>query len=1046
MIDFSNIKFPIYSNKYSQGDYLELIDHLSKKISEFQLEPRRKERNALMESIALPLIVFYSEWYRRDYVGGRGSQQWEDPLINKGICSKEDFVKIRTPLVKIVSEQYDLLASRHDLVDNNGQLLRSILCQGGLPIEYIIHGRENNSFFALLHWIVNESLNNEAPSIGEIKARTEQLGMSPTLTGIDTCKATLTLAESITSEAVVPFNVSEHTLRELESKLKEDRERVKKLGLSKPIFFKEFFIESNLDGGFDFKYTIRLEESFSVERACRFGLSPDVQRFTVSHKGDPLGRYIRMSDGLFHCREFKSKPHVFPEVDGDNECNQVDIQTDLSSIDYHCKLVSRLTFTGDNILLTELKSGVWTVKNRFNDEGTFYVWVPGSYTVNAEDGFISKCSLGGYDYCCVLINHLHPATLLSPEGKQLDPHHLFLTDYTVSFHGLTSSWLLSTNVNIISDLPDDYNIQVYDNINQRRELKYLVKYRVKNEKEYHDLSSSLPEGIIYIRVDVGYQQVEGKFFYAKGLDCEIDTHKQAIRWTKRGNCDIISDSTDIVESAPCVFSLRNQATVRTIGFQIKVNKDIALIEAPAPTNNIRVLDVDGNLMHSGQGICIQSLQYYNVYSPGKGETRVSISSCSGSQSGAPIVFTKRLPFKSSLSDFKREIESVYYAETMSPLNNTHDYVELSFPDSGLSFKCVYYNRLAKPDDTGRILSIIDTGYRKDKCVTGLYYVTLDCAPDDIAIGEINQSEDKEFHYPGVNSSIMVLPRLDGNINLVRPTLLPFSSKETNWREEIMSSRSPQDVVWKKLYKYYEVCRQYAIPFDVFNCFQAICGKCVKDFDGKITDICPPEEYQTYVSRFALSMLCEYNVLVDDHFLRFARSFNFMWHWISMNKWEEAFLWSGLNDLQIFITKLSQLVSEELCLPSTNQPIICTHYLDFGYEEFSIDQMSFGEMLNGSYKHKATSFNDFISRIRPLVENTIAIQGPRIDLYGDTDIVKSINGIKNKGERQLFKSAYVAAALFTGKYSRRFRNPKAILYAQMNTSVYSVVFTNILRYI
>ena len=335
MIDFSNIKLPIYSNKYGQGDYLELIDYLKEKISEFRLERRRAAKNAIMGSIALPLIVFYSEWYRRDYVGGKGSQQWEDPLINKGICTKEAFSEIRTLLVKKVGEQYDILANRHDLVDNNGQLLRSILCQGGLPIEYIIHGRENNSYFALLHWIVSESLNNETPNIGDIKARTEQLCMSPTLTGIDTCKATLTLAESISAEAVVPFNVSENTLRELESKLKEDRERVKKLGLNKPIFFKEFYIEPNPDGGFDFKYTIRLEESFSVERAYRFGLSPDVQRFTVSHKGDPLGRYIRMSDGLFHCREFKNKPHVFTETDANYECNQVDIQTDLSSINYH---------------------------------------------------------------------------------------------------------------------------------------------------------------------------------------------------------------------------------------------------------------------------------------------------------------------------------------------------------------------------------------------------------------------------------------------------------------------------------------------------------------------------------------------------------------------------------------------------------------------------------------------------------------------------------------------------------------------------------------
>ena len=165
----------------------------------------------------------------------------------------------------------------------------------------------------------------------------------------------------------------------------------------------------------------------------------------------------------------------------------------------------------------------------------------------------------------------------------------------------------------------------------------------------------------------------------------------------------------------------------------------------------------------------------------------------------------------------------------------------------------------------------------------------------------------------------------------------------------------------------------------------------------------------------------------------------------MDKWGEALIWGGFDYLDAF-KKLSQLISEELCLPSTNQPIICTHYLDFGYEEFPIDQMSFGEIVNGSYKHITTSFNDFISRIRPLVENTISIQGPRIDLYGDTDIIKSINGIRNKGERQLFKSAYVAAALFTGQYSGRFRNPKAILYAQMNTSVYSLVFTNILRYI
>lgn len=1045
MINFSDIKLPIYSNKYGRDVYIGVIEHLSKKISEIHHTHSKKEKESIMKSIALPLIVFYSEWYRRDYVGGKGSQQWEKPLTNKGICTKEQFSEIRSLLVKIVGEQYDILANRHDLLDNNGQLLRSILCQGGLPIEYIIHGRENNSYFALLHWIVNESLNNETPNIGEIKARTEQLCMSPTLTGIDTCKATLTLAESITAEAVVPFNVSENSLRELESKLKEDRERVKKLGLNKPIFFKEFYIEPTPDGGFDFKYTIRLEESFSVERAYRFGLSPDVQRFTVSHKGDSLGRYIRMSDGLFHCREFKNKPHVFTETDGNYECNQVDIQTDLSSINYHCELVSRLSFTGDNILLTELQDGVWIVKNRFNDEGTFYVWVPRTYTINAEDGSVSECSLCGCNYYRVLINQLHPATLYSPDGKQLDPHHLFLTDYTVSFHGLASSWLLASNVHIISDLPDDYNIQVYDNINQKRELKYSVKYRVKNEKEYHEISSSLPEGIVFIRVDVGYQQVEGRFFYAKGLDCKIDTDKQTIYWSKSGNYEIISDSIDIVKSEPGVFSLRNQAIVRTVGFQIKANKDIAIIEAPAPTNSIRVLDVDGNLLHFGQRICIQNLQYYNVYSPGKGETKVSITSCTGEQTGTPIVFTKRLPFKSSLSYFKREIESVYYAETMSPLNNTHEYVELSFPDSRLSFKCVYYNRLAEPDDTNRILNVIDTGYRKDESITGLYYVTLDCDPNDIAIGELNQSEDKEFHYPEVNSSIMVIPRLDGNINLVRPTLLPLSSKGTNWRQEIMSSGSPHDDVWKKLHKYYNICQQYAIPFDVFNCFQSICGTHIKNFDGKTADICPPEEYQTYVSRFALSMLCEYNTPVDDLLLKFARCFNFMWHWISINKWSEAMTWGNIDNVKAF-KKLSQLISEEICLPYTNQPIICTHYLDSGYNEFTIDNMTFGEMLNGSYKRKAPPFIDFISRIRPLVENTIAIQGPRIGLSGNTDIIMSINHIKNKGEQQLFKSAYIAATLFKGEYSGMFRNPTAILYAQMNTSVYSLVFTNILRYI
>lgn len=1043
MIDYSNIKFPIYSNKYGQSDYLALIETLTHEVSKI-LSARRQDKDTLMGRIALPLIVFYSEWYRRDYVGGKGSQQWEEPLISKGICTKDEFRLIRALLMQKVRERYDSLASRFDLLDTNGQLLRSVLCQGGLPVEYIINGRENNSFFTLLHWIVSESLNNELPPVSRVKAKTEQMGMSPTLTGIDTCNATLRLAESITSESEVPFNVSDHTLKELEDKLKKDRDRVKQLGLNKPLFFKNYFIEHVSDDNYVLRYTVKLEESFSVERAYRLGLPHDIQRFFVSHRGELIGKYIRMSDGLFHCREFKGHPHFLQDLDGDDNCNVVDIKTEISTID--CDLASRFSFTGNNILLTEWDNNIWKVKNRFKDEGSFYVWIPGKFTVCCEEGLKTECSLCGIKYYRVLVNQLHPAKLYSPEGRQLDLNGLFTTDYTVTFHGLDASWLLDANMYVISDLPDDYNIQVYDNINQRRERKYTVTYRAKNDTEYHSISSALPEGIIFIRVDVGYQQFEKRFFYAKGLNCELDNHNHTIQWSYDGICDISSNSTDVIKGdKQRAFSLKNEATVRTIGFDIRVNNDIVRIDVPAPTNNIRVLDVDGSLLRSGQSICIQNLHYYTVYSSGKRETRISIKPHSGDWKGSPVNLSRLLPFRSSLSDFKRDIETIYYAETLSPLNTTHDFVELSFPDSGLVLKCVFYNRLAEPNKEDRELSIIDDGYREDESVSCLYYVPLDCDVDDISVREWNRSESNKYVFPNSSTNLMVIPLLDGSINLVRPTLLTLFPRETNWRDEILSSNSPQDKVWAKLHKYYEVCRQSSIPFDVFKCFQALCGKYVIDFCGNKPEVCPQEHYQTFVSRFALTMLCIYNEPVDDFMLRFARSFNFMWHWISFKTWEEALEWGAFEPLETF-EKLNQLVSDELCLPITNHPIICTCYSDLSDEEISIDHMTFGEMVNQSYEHKCSSFNDFIAHVRPLTGNVKPIHGPGLNLNGNTDIIRSINNIINKGERQLFKSAYIAASLFLGRYQSQFRNPKAILYAQMNTSVYSVIFTNILRYI
>lgn len=598
---------PLWKLKLTEEEYADLKETLIKNIYR-------------LEDFGIEAALCYAEWWRRDYDGGIPSR--ENVAVGLGLphyCWERLYEAARQGLK---SRGFTFIRSL-----KGNEYFRTLLNQGGLPVNYIKNGANLGGFSRFLIGLVEElsSLhidwgNNNLDLIRNLQC-IAYLGKSFRNDSI--YDVSLQIAHAIISEedCWLPYDDADSTLSELTKSLKREYRRVKSEHRTEPFSLSwELRLNSDETADLFVKFNAVKEiSSKSIEGLnCQSCYAFDVfvagvhvgqyvrKSLVKDDRGDVVdAKYSRVTVGMANAIKWQGEPVVEVKVRCDDDARLFPTLCGSYPPNFEYPRVFQM-----------LDDNVYSLKSTANAEKNMAV-----FSTDWECDGSRQLLLNGELYLAIeFVDKVDLHNCVSNEDITITNE---FTPYSAEFRGTYIQWVENSNFKLLTRVPI---ISVFDQTGVRVE-HIKPKYRVHNSKtDWLNLSNSclLPFGLVDIKVEFPDNKYAVETFYFID-DMRFDSRNERMFSTELClvSRHIVSAKVDEYEGLSVEMIEENIWRISRDAGASKYSPTCDLkiiaegnpplrISVIAPFKGIVISDLEGKIVPSGQIISYDDLRYFNI--------------------------------------------------------------------------------------------------------------------------------------------------------------------------------------------------------------------------------------------------------------------------------------------------------------------------------------------------------------------------------------------------------------------------------------------------
>lgn len=573
-----------------------------------------------LEDFGIEAALCYAEWWRRDYNGGIPSR--EDVAVGLGLprcCWKQLYKAARHGLA---SHGFAFI---HSLKGN--EYFRTLLNQGGLPVNYIKNGTDLSGFSRFLIGLVEElssiNIDWDDNNLDLIKNFNCIAYLGKAFKNDNIYDVSLQIAHAIISEEDrwLPYDDTDASLSELTKSLKREYWRVKSEHRTKPLSltWKLRLTSSESANLFVNLNVVKEISSKSIE-----GLDyQSCYTFDVFVAGVLVGKYVRKSlvkddegevVGAIYSRitigvandiKWNGEPVVEVKIRCDNDDRLFPTLCGSYPPNFECPQVFQM-----------LDDNVYALKSTANAENNIAV-----FSTDWKCDGSHKLLLNGELYSAIeFADKVDLHNCVSNEDVSITNE---FTPYCAEFRGTYIQWVEQSNFKLLTRIPV---ISVFDQTGNRVG-NIRPKYRVHNSKtEWRNLSNAclLPFGLVDIKVVFPDNKYVMETFYFiddmtfvsrnEGMfSTELRLESRHTVSAKVCECEdlsveMIDKNTWKISRDACASKYSPTCNLKIIA---KGNPPLR-VSVAVPFEGIVISDLEGKIVPSGKIISYDNLRYFNI--------------------------------------------------------------------------------------------------------------------------------------------------------------------------------------------------------------------------------------------------------------------------------------------------------------------------------------------------------------------------------------------------------------------------------------------------
>ena len=843
----------------------------------------------------------YAEWWRRDYKGNIPSK--EDVAMGIGIHSSYANELYKAAREALQKHGYTFL---HSL---KGTLyFRTLLNQGGLPINYITNSGNMGNYSRFLKELVSElsliniDWNEVDSSIIQQFNCISYLGKAFKNENIYDVSMQIAHAVIVGEKDILPYDDTDASLAELTKSLETAYRRAKAQRKTRPLSLhwklrtmenRKGFLYVNMD-------VVKDISSDSIP-----GLNiMTCYSFDVFVAGTLVGKYVR-------------KDNI-----RDEEGNILSAIYTRINVGMH----SDILWTGEPVV---------EVKVRCDNDDRLFLTIAGCYPPNfyypqvfqmLDDNLYSMSETANAGNNVAIFSHEWkngkslPITICDKElyynafTDELDLHNSEtgedvkltnnFTPHTVEFSGNYISWVEKSNYKLLSTIPF---VRVYDQ-EKNRVHNFIVKYRFRNDNyiKWRSLKSScvFPCGLVDIRVELPDGHTVTETFYSIGKLKFTSDNESVFSTNIICSCgaDMLpkintQEGVDITELGSNKWMVKrskdSKFTPSVCDFSLYCAGNPTLhLSIAIPFDGVTVTDVKGNIVPNGKIVSLANLTNFCVVSHGCYGKKRNIDVSYVSDKVEDYSLLKHLRSKVidglvSLADYNDLIVRMFNLYGANSFDRSSSVAMNIYGTEIFIRKFVLESTI----EDGKIRVIDSTEEDTDDFLyDGEVYafpVGDELSSEDFFVVKLERIDNSEnlFAFPddfdqqevvvfsGPEARRRMVPKYYNRVayDFDKQERAEHSSSNTQKWSEILAN---EDVMmgkhWKDVCKAFDICSRYYLPFSTYNGLKPIARN------------------SKFLAKFVIAMwLNEYQDVLSQDIDRFEQEMVVAIHWIPAKIWEES---------------------------------------------------------------------------------------------------------------------------------------------------------------
>lgn len=843
----------------------------------------------------------YAEWWRRDYRGTIPSK--EDVAMGIGLHRRlgdDLYMAARKALQK---HGYVFL---HSL--KGTEYFRTLLNQGGLPVNYIKNSGNIGNFSKFLKELVSElssinlDWNDVDSSIIQQFNCISYLGKAFRNENIYDVSMQIAHAIIVGEKELLPYDDTDASLAELTKSLETAYSRAKAQRKTRPLSLHWKFRTFGQGQG-------KLYVNMDVVKDISSDSIPDLNittcySFDVFVAGTLVGKYVR-------------KDNV-----RDEEGNVLYAVYTRITVGMH----SDILWTGEPVV---------EVKVRCDNDDRLFLTIAGCYPPNfyypqvfqmLDDNLYSMSETANAENNVAIFSHEWkngkslPITICDKElyynaftdeldlqnsetGEDVKLTNNF-TPYTVEFSGNYISWVEKSNFKLLSTIPF---IRVYDQ-EKNRVHNSTVKYRFRNDNyiKWRSLKSScvFPCGLVDIRVELPDGHTVTETFYSIGKLKFISDNESVFSTNIICSCGVdmlpkinMQDGVDITQLGVNKWMVKrskdSKFTPSLCEFSLYCAGNPTLrLSIAIPFDGVTVTDIKGNIVPNGKIVSLANLTNFCVVSHGCYGKKRNIDVSYVSDKVEDYSLLKHLRSKVidglvSLADYNDLIVRMFNLYGANSFDRSSSVAMNIYGTEIFIRKFVLESTI----EDGKIRVIDSTEENTDDFLyDGEVYafpVGDELSSEDFFVIKLERLDNSEnlFTFPddfnqqevvvfsGPEAKRRMIPKYYNReaYDFDKQERAARSSSNTkDWCEALENEDVMMGKHWKNVCKAFDICSRYNLPFPTYNGLKPL---------GRNSKL---------LAKFVIAMwLNEYQDVLSQDIDRFEQEMVVAIHWIPAKIWEES---------------------------------------------------------------------------------------------------------------------------------------------------------------